>query len=93
MRSIEVEVRNEEGLHARPAAQFVRAAAGFASTIRLENLTDARPAANAKSITSVLAAGAEKGHLVKITAEGPDEEDAAETLQGLLAGLGEPVGE
>jgi phosphotransferase system HPr-like phosphotransfer protein len=30
---------------------------------------------------------------VKITAEGPDEEDAAETLQGLLAGPGEPVGE
>jgi len=30
--------------------------------IRLENLTPTAPAANAKSITSVLAAGAKKGH-------------------------------
>ena len=93
MRSIEVEVRNESGLHARPAADFVRAAAGFASIIRIENLTAARPPANARSITGVLAAGVEKGHTVKITAEGPDEKDAVEGLQELLAGLVEPVGE
>jgi phosphotransferase system HPr-like phosphotransfer protein len=30
---------------------------------------------------------------VKITAEGPDEKDAVEGLQELLAGLVEPVGE
>lgn len=93
MRSIKVEVRNESGLHARPAADFVRAAAGFASTIRIENLTAARPPANARSITGVLAAGVEKGHSVRITAEGPDEAEAVETLQKLLAGLGEHVGE
>jgi len=49
--------------------------------------------ANARSITGVLAAGVEKGHTVKITAEGPDEKDAVERLQELLAGLVEPVGE
>ena len=92
MRSIEVEIRMATGLHARPAADFVRAAGGFASTIRIENLTGRRPPANAKSITSVLAAGAESGHIVKITAEGPDEEQAVETLVELLAGLDEPVG-
>ena len=41
----------------------------------------------------MLAAGVEKGHTVKITAEGPDEKDAVERLQELLAGLVEPVGE
>lgn len=93
MRSIEIEVRSESGLHARPAAAFVRAAAAYASTIRLENVTTARPAVDAKSITAVMAAGVEKGHVVRIEAEGPDEGLAAEGLRRLLAGLGEPVGQ
>jgi phosphocarrier protein len=93
VRSIEVEVRSESGLHARPAAAFVRAATGFASTIRLENMTAARPAVDAKSITGVMTAGVEKGHVVKIEAEGADEEMAIEGLRRLLAGLGEPVGQ
>jgi phosphotransferase system HPr (HPr) family protein len=92
VRSIEVEVRSESGLHARPAAVFVRAAAAYASTIRLENMTAARPAVDAKSITGVMAAGVEKGHVVRIEAEGPDEGMAIEGLRRLLAGLGEPVG-
>ena len=93
MRSIEVEVRNESGLHARPAAAFVRTAAGFASTVRLENVTLARPSADAKSIVGVLTAGVEKGHIVRVVAEGADEDRAVDTLRDLLAGLGEPVGD
>ena len=92
MRFIEIEVRSESGLHARPAAAFVRAAAAYASTIRLENLTAARPAVDAKSITAVMSAGVEKGHVVRIEAEGPDEAMAVEGLRRLLAGLGEPIG-
>jgi phosphotransferase system HPr (HPr) family protein len=92
VRSIEVEVRSESGLHARPAAAFVRAAAAYASTIRLRNLTVAGPAADAKSVVGVLSAGVEKGHTVRIEAEGPDEGRAVEDLRRLLAGLGEPVG-
>ena len=92
MRFIEIEVRSESGLHARPAAAFVRAAATYASTIRLENLTAARPAVDAKSITAVMSAGVEKGHVVRIEAEGPDEAMAVEGLRRLLAGLGEPIG-
>lgn len=93
MRSIEVEVRNESGLHARPAAAFVRAASGFASTVRLENVTLARPSADAKSIVSVLGSGVEKGHVVRVLADGPDEERAIDMLRDLLLGLGKPVGE
>ena len=93
MRSIEVEVRDESGLHARPAAAFVRAAAGFSSTVRLENVTAARPAADAKSIVGVLAAGVEKGHVVRIVADGADEDRAVDTLCRLLAGFGGGVAE
>ena len=93
MRSIEIQVRSATGLHARPAAAFVRAAAAYGSTIRLENLTAARPAVDAKSITAVMTSGVEKGHVVRIEAEGPDEGIAVEGLRRLLAGLGEPVGQ
>jgi phosphotransferase system HPr (HPr) family protein len=91
VRTIEVEVRIESGLHARPAASFVRAASEFGSVIRLENATLGGSSANAKSIVGILTTGVERGHLVRITADGPDEDEAVAALRDLLAGLGEPV--
>jgi phosphocarrier protein len=92
VRSIEVEVRSESGLHARPAAAFAQAAATYASTVHLENLTVPGPVVDAGSIVGLLSAGVERGHVVKITAEGADEDRAVEGLRRLLAGLGEAVG-
>ena len=92
MRTIEVEVRIESGLHARPAASFVRAASEFESAVGLENLTLGGPSANARSIVGVLTAGVERGHLVRITADGPDEDQAIAVLHDLFAsGLGEEL--
>jgi multiphosphoryl transfer protein len=88
VRSIEVEVRLESGLHARPAASFVRAASEFDSVIRLENVTLGGPSADARSIVGILATGVERGHLVRITADGPDDGEAVETLRDQLVGLG-----
>jgi phosphocarrier protein FPr len=95
LKSVEIEIRNESGLHARPAAVLVRAAAGFRSRIGLENATaPAGPAADAKSLVSVLAAGVEKGHRVRIWAEGEDEAEAVAALRELVtAGLDDGVGE
>lgn len=92
VRSIEVEVRSESGLHARPAAAFVRAAAKFASSVRLENVTLGRPSADAKSIVGVMTAGVEQGHLVRVVADGADEDRAVEKLRDVLIGHGRPVG-
>lgn len=92
MRSIELEVRSPSGLHARPAADFVRAASGFSSAIRLENLTLGKPPVDARSVIGVLTAGVEMGHRIRITAEGFDERRALEVLGTLLAGSGRPMG-
>lgn len=90
MRADEVEVRNPSGLHARPAALFVKAAARFASTITVQNVTKGAAAANAKSILAVMGSGAARGHTVRIEADGPDEEAAITTLHDLVVGgLGE----
>ena len=91
MRSIEVGVRSDAGLHARPGAAFVRIASGFASHVLLENLSTGRPAVNARSIVGVLSAGVEKGHVVRITAEGKDEAQAVAALGELLDLQAEPV--
>ena len=91
LKSVEIEIRNESGLHARPAAVLVRAASAFRSRIGLDNLTTpAGPTADAKSLVSVLAAGVEKGHRVRIWAEGEDEAEAVDALRELL---GDELGE
>jgi phosphotransferase system HPr (HPr) family protein len=68
------------GLHARPAADFVKQANRFQSTLRVRNLTRETAWVDCKSILSVLTLGVEQGHQIEITAEGPDEEDAIQAL-------------
>jgi phosphotransferase system HPr (HPr) family protein len=93
MRSIDVEVRNPSGLHARPAAVFVKAAATYRSTITVENLDRGTPPVNAKSIISFLGGGIAKGHTVRIAVDGEDEDAAVVALHDLVAsGLGEELG-
>lgn len=89
-----IEVRNPSGLHARPAATFVKAAAGFTSDVRVVNLTrNPDKSAAAKSVLGVLGLGVAKGHTIRISAEGADADEAVRTLIEMVAsGLGEPVG-
>ena len=78
----EAVVAAEEGLHARPAAQFVKAARGYRSNIRgVKGGTEA----NAKSSLNLMTLGATHGDKLTIRAEGEDEEAAAEALAELLS--------
>lgn len=88
--SIELELPNPSGLHARPAATFVRACAGFRSDIRLANVSTGSAEVTAKSIIAVLGLGVCQGHLIRLRITGEDETEAAEALRALVeAGLGE----
>jgi phosphotransferase system HPr (HPr) family protein len=64
-------------LHARPAADFVRAALKFES--RLTVHANGREA-DAKSLLAVLALGAKGGTTLRLSAEGGDAEAAVEAL-------------
>ncbi len=77
-------VRNEVGLHARPAAIFVQTANKFRARITIRNVTGGGAFVNAKSILHVLTLGVEQGHEVEIRVEGEDEAAAAEALKQLL---------
>ena len=69
-------------LHARPAAQFVRTAAGFSADITVA--ADGREA-NAKSLLAILALGAEGGSELRLTASGDDAPLALDALRDCVA--------
>jgi phosphocarrier protein len=75
------------GLHARPAAEFVKLSARFASTISVEK---SGLEVNGKSIMGVMMLAAEFGSVLRIVAVGPDSADAVAALSDLVAtGFGE----
>lgn len=79
-------IKNETGLHARPASVFVQKCAKFKSVIKLKK--DGKEA-NAKSIISVLSLGAGKGSEIVISCTGDDEQEALAALIDLLDNLEE----
>ena len=92
MKSLAIEVSNPSGLHARPAALFVRTAAGYRSTIRVRNTTRSGEPVDAKSILSVLGIGVSKGHVLELIADGDDEGAAIAGLLDLIeSGIGESL--
>jgi PTS hybrid protein len=91
----EVDVRNPSGLHARPAATFVRAAGAFPADVRVTNLSrDPEKSASAKSVLGVMGLGVARGHRIRIVATGDDADAAVSSLADLVAsGLGETIDE
>ena len=81
--SLEVQVPNRLGMHARPSAEFVKLAGGFSSSILV---TRNEMRVNGKSIMGVLMLAAEKGSSLTITAHGDDAEEAVEALANLVRG-------
>jgi phosphotransferase system HPr (HPr) family protein len=93
MSEAEVEVRNPSGLHARPAATFVKAAGGFAADIRVANVTrDPAKDASAKSVLGVMGLAVARGHRIRLSATGADAAAAVDALVELVgSGLGEEI--
>ncbi len=89
MRTGDLAIINQLGLHARAAAQVVRLAGEFDSSILLVR-EDKSVYADAKSILSVLTLAASKGVVLRMEVEGPDEDHAFDAMTALFAdGFGE----
>jgi phosphotransferase system HPr (HPr) family protein len=74
-------VKHKVGLHARPAAKFVKTAKGFTSRISITNLTRGGKTVDAKSLVSLVKIAVACEHTIKLEIEGEDEEQAAEALR------------
>lgn len=76
-----VEIKNKLGLHARPAAQFVKIAAKYDSSITvIKNGTEI----DGKSIMGLMMLAAESGSQLILKIEGADEQDAMNELYQLI---------
>ncbi len=78
---IEVEIKNADGLHMRPAMQFVDAASKYTCDIKVSNDDTS---VDAKSIMQMTMLAATCGTKLKIVAEGPDAREAIEALRDLV---------
>ncbi len=77
----EIKIKRDVGLHARPAANFVKTAEKFKSKVWL---TKNGIRVNGKSILSILSLAVEKGSKVILSVEGVDEEEAFKSLKEIL---------
>jgi phosphocarrier protein HPr len=75
-------IGNKLGLHARPAAMFVRIANRFASDIQVEKDGEE---INGKSIMGLMLLAAGCGSRLKVTVTGGDAQDMVKALEELIA--------
>jgi phosphocarrier protein HPr len=76
-----VVIRNEQGLHARPAQLLARLALKYQSTIEL--ISDGQRV-DAKSILHLLTLGAVQGTELTVEAQGVDAEEALDAVARLV---------
>jgi len=90
MRERTVTVRNALGMHARAAARFVHAAGAFQCRVTVAREDRGDRHVDGKSILGLLLLAAARGVVLRITADGADEEEGLGVLCRLVAsGFGE----
>jgi phosphocarrier protein len=80
-----VRVQTEVGLHARPAAEFVKAVAASGHLVQISNRTGKKVLGN--SILGILSLGVKHGEEITIEVTGLDEQAVLDTLIAVVSGL------
>ena len=81
MKEIEVEIKNEAGLHARPSSLFVQTAGEYDANVTVVSEGEE---VNGKSIMGLMLLAAEKGRILKVVADGDDADAALEKIKQLV---------
>jgi len=81
MPACELTIPNVDGLHARPAAKFVKLASRFTCEVWVEKDEEE---INGKSIMGLMMLAAAQGTVIKVSAEGEDADLAIEKLSALV---------
>jgi phosphotransferase system HPr (HPr) family protein len=89
MAEIRLLVLDPSGLHARPAARFVKAATRFSSRIVIRG---DGPEADAKSLSALLGLAIRPSSEITLSADGPDADEAVAALTAELAPFVSPAG-
>ena len=78
---LQLRIKNNEGLHARPAGVLAKKAAEFQSNIQILAGGQLK---NAKSIMALMSLGLKKDQEFKLIIDGPDAESASAALNALV---------
>lgn len=78
MKTFTYTIKDESGIHARPAGLLAKKAKEFESTVVVEKN---EKAVNAEKLMAVMGMGIKCGETVTVTVEGADEAKAAENLE------------
>lgn len=81
MKSFEYTVKDELGIHARPAGLLVKEAKKYTSKITLDNSVKK---AEATKLMAVMSMAVKCGQTVVVTVEGADEDAAYEGIKGFF---------
>lgn len=81
--TVELEIQNRKGLHARAAAAFVKVAEVFDATIEVER---AGQMVSGCSIMGLMMLAAAKGTTIKVSADGSQAEEAVKSIAELVNG-------
>lgn len=88
--SFEAQIVNPSGLHARPAATFVKAASRYDADVRIVDLDTGGDEVSGRSLLALMALGVRQGARVRVSASGPQAQQALDELRALIDdGFGE----
>ena len=82
MKTITYTIKDEVGIHARPAGLLGKKAKEFSSEITVSNGTKA---VNATKIIALMGLGVKCGDTITVTANGADEDEAIKALEEFLS--------
>ncbi len=88
--SFEAVVTNPSGLHARPAATFVKTASRYDADVRIADLDTGSDEISGRSLLALMALGIRRGSRIRVSATGPEAQTALAELRTLIEdGFGE----
>lgn len=82
MKEFTYTIKDEIGIHARPAGNLVKLIKGFSSSVTIEK--DGKPPVNGTALMKLMGLGVKCGETVKFTIEGDDEEAAAKGIEEFM---------
>ncbi len=84
MKTTTITVNHPLGLHLRKGKDVVQTASRFDAEITAQHLSRQSPTVDAKSILQLMQIQARQGHVVRLSAIGPDARDALSALSSLF---------
>ncbi|MBR5089951.1 MAG: HPr family phosphocarrier protein [Ruminiclostridium sp.] len=83
MKEFAYTIKDEIGIHARPAGNLVKLIKGFSSSVTIEK--EGKPAVNGTALMKLMGLGVKCGETVKFTVEGDDEEAAVKAIEEFMS--------